>query len=152
MICLNFPSFEQQLIQKCSKILVDFNMNSLIWLENWTDAIIFILKFYFVYLNIEVPTCSNKRRASCRRRPDSGTRYDCEGFDLEHDAGHSPQVGQSRLAVRKAEAEISQQVCREEKELHLSHGLPQAEARSSSKRHQGADGASSSFQEALWNR
>lgn len=37
-----FPSFEQQFIQKCSKILVDLNINSLIWLENWTDAICFI--------------------------------------------------------------------------------------------------------------
>lgn len=116
----------------------------------------FYFEFYvhcnLVYLHTEWPKFLNKRHTSWRRRPDSGTRYDCEGLDLKHDASHSPQVWQSRLAVRRPEAEISQQVRGEEKELHLSHSLSQTEPRSASKRHEGAGGASSSFQEALWNR
>lgn len=153
-------SFEQQFSETmCSKIQPGWfrhTQSDLAVREQLDRRYHFYLEFYvhcnLVYLHTECPTFLNKRHASWRHRPDSGTCYDCKGLDFKHDASHSPQVGQSRLAVRRAEAEISQQVRGEEKELHLGHSLPQTEPRSSSKWHKGAGGASSSFQEALWNR
>ena len=85
----------------------------------------------------------------------SGSRHcswsccNCVGLDLEHNTSNSSQVGQRGLPLREDELEISQQVAREQKELHSGNRLPQAEAGPSSERHQGTCGASSSLQKAL---
>lgn len=123
----------------------------------WMGRIIFIFNFIYivpfitVYLHTECPTLSHERNTPGRFRPDPGTSYDREGLDLKHDASHAPQVGQGSFAAGKDEAEISQQVGGEEKELHLGNSLPQTESRSTSEWDQGTGGASSSFQKALWN-
>lgn len=138
-VIFGFQSFEQHFsTYACKETLRDLDK-------------IYIYFFYFqcylhcnlVYLHTERPT---------RLRPSPGTCYNCKGLDFKHDASHPPQVGQSRFTVRKDEAKISQQICSEEKELHLSHSLPQTESGSASEGDQGAGGAPSSLQKALWNR
>lgn len=126
-------------------------------LSNWTECVTFYFQFNSIYIvtlficSTECPAFSNERHASCRLGACPGSCHYCKGFDLQHDASHPSQVGKICFAVGKDEAEISQQVRGEEKELHLSHSLPQTESCSASKWDQGADGASSSFQETLWN-
>lgn len=91
--------------------------------------------------------CTTFSSSEISHRP--WTRYNFVGLDLEYNTSNSSQVGQRGLALRRDEVEISQQVSREQKELHFGYRLAQAEPSPPSERDQSPGGAASSFQKAL---
>lgn len=76
----------------------------------------------------------------------------CIRFDFKNHTGHASEIRQKLLFAGRQELKVSQQVCREEKHLHFGHRLSQTQTCPASKRNQGTDGPSTTFQKAFCNK